>query len=106
MAVTLLPKKHNGFRAEGSREFVVRRHDDGQTIIHGLQCPHRGGPLWLGAFEDTFIRCPWHGMKTRIPNPGSPRAPFCLARSGEDIYVIGLQVENTFRVSPLDNGGC
>lgn len=103
MAVTILPETHNAFRTFDHATYVIRRHPDGgPTIVHGLKCSHRGGPLWLGALDGDFVQCPWHKMRTKIPDYGTRRAPFCLARSGRQIYVVGAQVLKTFRLSLVE----
>jgi thiamine pyrophosphate-dependent acetolactate synthase large subunit-like protein len=38
---------------------LTRRGDD-YGAVDG-QCPHQGGPLTDGTFEDGLLRCPWHG---------------------------------------------
>lgn len=46
------------------RAFLLAPPDEGPAIVAG-RCPHRGGPLALGAFEPAGRRwrCPWHGQK-------------------------------------------
>jgi thiamine pyrophosphate-dependent acetolactate synthase large subunit-like protein/nitrite reductase/ring-hydroxylating ferredoxin subunit len=40
---------------------IALTHLDGQYGAIDGQCPHQGGPLAEGTFEDGLLRCPWHG---------------------------------------------
>lgn len=54
--------------------FLVR--DDAGTL-HALQhwCPHAGGPLSEGEFEDGVITCPWHGSRFKVADGRPVRGP-------------------------------
>jgi nitrite reductase (NADH) small subunit len=36
------------------------RRDDHSAQLLPADCPHRGGPLWLGTLHEGRVRCPWH----------------------------------------------
>jgi thiamine pyrophosphate-dependent acetolactate synthase large subunit-like protein/nitrite reductase/ring-hydroxylating ferredoxin subunit len=44
----------------GTRTIALTCCEGNYGAIDG-QCPHQGGPLADGAFEDGVLRCPWHG---------------------------------------------
>ncbi len=44
----------------GMRTIALTLREGGLGAIDG-RCPHQGGPLAEGVFEDGMLRCPWHG---------------------------------------------
>lgn len=62
-------------------------------------CPHQGGPLADGWFEDGRITCPWHGwcfdVRTGEMTLGSfARVPrFAVVRDGPDVLVASRPLE-------------
>jgi hypothetical protein len=62
-------------------------------------CRHRGGPLHLGdCADDTFVVCPWHGGRTRVPAAGSRRAPLAFVRVGRRLTLVGAAVREQSRL--------
>ncbi len=57
----------------GSR--VALFHVDGAVRAIGETCPHRGGPLHLGAVEEGIVRCPWHLWQFELTTGESPVNP-------------------------------
>jgi len=47
----------------GDKRYFVFRDDDSGAFVIPAKCPHRGGPLNLGKFDECKGRlyCPWHG---------------------------------------------
>jgi nitrite reductase/ring-hydroxylating ferredoxin subunit len=80
----------------GSRDFLVARDAGGRCHTVANKCPHRGGPLHLGAVDatGTFIVCPWHHSRTRIGHLAARGLP--TVRSGGRVtVVIGADLEGT-----------
>jgi pyruvate oxidase len=44
----------------GTQSVAVTRQGDQYGAV-AAHCPHQGGPLAEGTFEDGLLRCPWHG---------------------------------------------
>jgi len=36
---------------------------NGELFAVDNRCPHRGGPLAMGALHGTLLVCPWHGWE-------------------------------------------
>ena len=47
--------------AEAGTRTVALTHWGGEYGAIDGCCPHQGGPLTEGTFEDGVLRCPWHG---------------------------------------------
>lgn len=47
----------------GDHRFFVFREKNSTPFVIPAQCPHRGGPLSMGEFDECSGRlsCPWHG---------------------------------------------
>jgi nitrite reductase (NADH) small subunit len=54
-----IPPGHGKGFAVGDREVAVFNVDGVLYAIDGT-CPHQGGPLAEGWFEDGVVTCPWH----------------------------------------------
>jgi nitrite reductase (NADH) small subunit len=48
------------FVATDAGNYFLWRDELGVAYMLPADCPHRGGPLWLGTLDDGRIRCPWH----------------------------------------------
>lgn len=50
---------------------------DERGAVHALQhwCPHAGGPLSEGEFENGVITCPWHGSQFQVDDGRPVRGP-------------------------------
>lgn len=46
----------------GSTEVAVC-NVDGELFAVDNRCPHRGGPLAMGALHGNLLVCPWHGWE-------------------------------------------
>ncbi|MCX6587373.1 MAG: Rieske (2Fe-2S) protein [Acidobacteria bacterium] len=46
----------------GSTEVAVC-NVDGELFAVDNRCPHRGGPLAMGALHANLLVCPWHGWE-------------------------------------------
>ncbi len=47
--------------AEAGTRTIALTHWGGEYGAIDGRCPHQGGPLTEGTFEDGVLRCPWHG---------------------------------------------
>jgi len=56
-----IPPGHGKGFAVGDREVAVFNVDGVLYAIDGT-CPHQGGPLAEGWFEDGVVTCPWHAF--------------------------------------------
>ena len=66
---------------------------DGSFAAVENSCPHMGGPLSEGSFENGVVRCPWHGwtfdpLTGRSPlNPETSLERFPVRLDGGEIFV-------------------
>ncbi len=86
--------------AAGTRTIALTRLADQYGAIEGI-CPHQGGPLADGTFQDGVLRCPWHGWgfdpktgKSLDPNHDDVPAYKVEARD-EGVYVQVKEVVDT-----------
>ena len=49
------------FRKDGTEMAVC--NVNGEVFAVDNRCPHRGGPLAMGALHGTLLVCPWHGWE-------------------------------------------
>ncbi len=86
----------------GTRTIALTRQGDQYGAIEGV-CPHQGGPLADGTFQDGVLRCPWHGWgfdpKTgKSLDPSHEDVPAYAVETREDgVYV---QVEEVVDTTP------
>jgi len=56
-------------------------------------CPHKGGPLGMGALDGEVVTCPWHGFQYDVKSGKSPIIPnsevdsFEVRVDGSDVLV-------------------
>ena len=53
---------------------LLYRHG-GEILAVDAWCPHAGGPLAEGEFEDACVTCPWHGSRFNLRDGGPLRGP-------------------------------
>lgn len=65
--VTLAPEERALVEID-ARRYVLVTPEPGVSFLVNAVCPHRGGPLHLGALdgEGGGIQCPWHGRKVSL----------------------------------------
>lgn len=74
----------------GARTLALFRH---QGAIHAIDdmCPHRGGSLGKGTFENGFVTCPMHDWKFDVTTGQMPMgggvASYPVRIDGDDILV-------------------
>jgi nitrite reductase (NADH) small subunit len=58
------------------------------SFVMSARCPHRGGPLHLGEFEDGGGRlvCPWHGRRASVTRMIKASVP--AVRRGNTVTVV------------------
>lgn len=81
------------------RAFLLAPPGDVPGIAAG-RCPHRGGPLALGAFEPAGRRwrCPWHGQKHALS--ALQARSFPAIRRG-DCWLVAIRADD-----PRDEAIC
>lgn len=52
------------------------------------RCPHKGGPLGLGALSGSVVTCPWHGFTVDVRTGVCPRNPVLKVRAF-DVEEVG-----------------
>ena len=91
---TLTRGKPNCVRLEGDKHVVV--WDDGAEVrVYSEVCPHMGGPLGQGKYDEKrrTLTCPWHGWQYDVTsgkltmNPAVGVKCYPLEVKGEDIWV-------------------
>lgn len=52
----------------GDERYFLTRDKNGKQFVATTRCPHRGGPLHFGEYDENTgcIKCPWHNMKTPV----------------------------------------
>jgi nitrite reductase/ring-hydroxylating ferredoxin subunit len=58
---------------DGTPVVLLERHD--RTLAIAATCPHRGGPLDQGTFDDATVTCPWHGSCFALEDGTLVRGP-------------------------------
>ncbi len=86
------------------REFALYNLD-GQFYAIDDQCPHRGGPLGAGCFENGHVFCPLHGWEFDV------KTGACLTRADKPVrsyptrLVAGqVEIEISPELPSLDHG--
>lgn len=59
---------------------------EGQVYAIDNRCPHRGGPLAMGALHGTHLVCPWHAWEFDCTTGICDRNPAVVLR-GYDVHV-------------------
>lgn len=79
--------EEGGFAAivEG-REIAVFRYN-GEYYAVENSCPHRGGPIVEGEFEDGVVCCPWHAW------PFDVRTGVCKINNAAKLETFEVEVE-------------
>ncbi len=74
----------------GGRELAVIAHDGKYYAVENF-CPHKGGPLGLGAVKNGAITCPWHRFRFElesgksVTNPALRANVYQLVVEGDDL---------------------
>ncbi|HEU4733003.1 MAG TPA: Rieske 2Fe-2S domain-containing protein [Kofleriaceae bacterium] len=100
MPVLTLQLEHTNFLAAGDASFALVAVD-GELLFIDARCPHRGGPLHLGAVcrdarGRTGVKCPWHG--TFVPAAQLRRRALPMvwrADTGDAVVVVPAGAEVT-----------
>lgn len=71
----------------GTRTIALTRQGDAYGAIEGV-CPHQGGPLADGTFQDGVLRCPWHGWGF------DPQTGKSLDPNHEDVLAYQVEVRD------------
>jgi nitrite reductase/ring-hydroxylating ferredoxin subunit len=61
----------------GSRRYFLLRITENRKAFVADTCPHRGGPLHMGAWDSSCskIRCPWHKLSWGLKALGARVVP-------------------------------
>ena len=78
----------DNFIEAGHQRYIVARDAAGVWHTIADKCPHRGGPLHLGAVDSSgeFVVCPWHHNKTRVTHLIAKGLP--TVRGGDHVSVV------------------
>ena len=102
MGVTRLDLRTTTGFVSGGVSYVFLVRDDGPSVIIASTCPHRGGPVNLGACDGDAVICPWHQTRLRLPAMASRRVPFVFVRDGAIVTLVGPPVQELVRLPVLD----
>ena len=75
--------------ANGTRYFSFQRK--GKNYVVEDRCPHRGGPLSLGAVEGPKIICPWHGQRVCLDHLAKIALPSVRVNNHISIYINAVE---------------
>ncbi|ADO74273.1 Rieske 2Fe-2S domain-containing protein [Stigmatella aurantiaca] len=81
---------HVNFLIAGDERYFLFRSDAQGLLLLKDACPHRGGPLHLGAWEThpaAKLRCPWHGNAIPLRPLERAACPMVL-REGQATAVL------------------
>lgn len=101
MGVSALDLRERTAFTSAGKEYVFLVRESGGVIVPSV-CPHRGGPINLGACDDTSVVCPWHHTRMRLPATGGRRAPHVFVRNGPVVTIVGPDVDDVRRLSVLE----
>jgi hypothetical protein len=68
----------------GERSYFLHRSNAGAYVLIRANCPHRGGPLFLGNIEEggeESIRCPWHDTVVSVAAMQRKAPPMVINRA-------------------------
>jgi NAD(P)H-dependent nitrite reductase small subunit len=84
--VDQIPQDGGFVAVVGGREIAIFRCD-GEYLAVENTCPHRGGPVAEGEFEDGIVSCPWHAW------PFDVRTGECTINSAAKLETYEVEVE-------------
>lgn len=81
----------------GEQRFLVLRAEGKGCYTISAKCPHRGGPLHLGAVEEGghFLKCPWHKTRLSIPRLLDSGLPTISTGGRVSVVVTGPEAGET-----------
>jgi len=65
----------NALRVDVEGTPVVLLERRGRILALAATCPHRGGPIDRGTFDDASVTCPWHGSCFALEDGALLRGP-------------------------------
>lgn len=106
MKVVHLSADEENYIEVGERRFLVFARPGGGCDTIPATCPHRGGPLHLGAVEESgqFIVCPWHQTKVSLARLQREALP-TVSSLGRVSVVIAEGEAHAYRRKTLLDGG-
>jgi len=72
---------------QDGREIAIFKREGKLYAIDNI-CPHEGGPLGDGVFEEDIVTCPWHGWQFDV------KTGACQNLCGENVCCYPVEVEN------------
>lgn len=99
MKVLHLAAEGDNYIEFGDRRFLVLRSPGRGCHTIPAACPHRGGPLHLGAVEATgqFIVCPWHQTKVSVKRLLRGGLPTVASRGSVTVVLDGTEAAYAYR---------
>ena len=75
--------------------YFLHKFNDNQIQFLKAECPHKGGPLYLGKYDSNskLITCPWHEKKISIQYLKSTAPPYIRNSSYIRIFIPILPCE-------------
>lgn len=67
---------------------IVLFNSSGEIYALENICPHMGGPLGEGEFDNCLVTCPWHGWQFNV------KTGECINVPGDDATTIPLEIHN------------
>jgi nitrite reductase/ring-hydroxylating ferredoxin subunit/uncharacterized membrane protein len=75
----------------GAPIVLVRRH--GHVLALSGACPHRGGPIAEGTYDEDTVTCPWHGSCFALRDGALLRGPASMPLTSYDTRIMGGRIE-------------
>lgn len=66
---------------------LVRRN--GRVLAVSGTCPHRGGPIAEGTYDEDTVTCPWHGSCFALRDGALLRGPASMPLGSFDTRIVG-----------------
>lgn len=87
-------------RVQVGEQPILLYRKNGTIFAIGARCPHAGGPLEEGDFEDQTVQCPWHDSVFDLGNGGVVHGPATNAVPNYEVRERDGQVELRLASSP------
>lgn len=93
ISITELQQKKQHTMWVGQQEVLAVFTSQGVRVYSGM-CPHQGGPLGEGKFENDKVTCPWHGCEFELSQGGCTDIGACRNVSGMHLKALEFSEES------------